>query len=132
MNKSTIHFLCSSLIKDKILATALTFWLFFLRSLSSCSSKVSLLSIFIPKSFPLHVLENLVLQISTWWLFLSLRKRWNLSGLTFIQLFRNHKVSLSATLWTTTHCKWNAIICITYSVDIWPKQKEIAKKDIKN
>ena len=132
MNKSTIRFLCSNLIKDEILATALTFWLAFLHSPSTCSSKVSLLSIFIPKNFPLHVLENFLLQISAWWIFLSLRRRWNLSGFIFIQLFWNHKVSHSATLWTTTHCKWNAVICINYLVDIWLKEEEITKKDIKN
>ena len=32
------------------------------------------------------------------WIFLSLRKRWNLSRFTFIQLFRNQKVRLSAKL----------------------------------
>ena len=75
----------------------LTFWLAFLHSPSACSSKVSLLSFFIPKNFSLHVLESFSLQISIWWLFLSLRRRWNLSEFTFIQLFRNHKLRLSAT-----------------------------------
>ena len=56
-NKLTIRFLCSNLIKDEIVATALTFWLAFLRSPSTCSSRVSLLSILIPKIFSLHVLE---------------------------------------------------------------------------
>ena len=98
MNKLTIRFLCSNLIIDEILATALTFWLAFLHTSSTCSLKVSLLSIFIPKNFSLHVLESFSLQISTWWLFLSLGRRWNLSGFTYIQLFRNHKVRLSATL----------------------------------
>ena len=56
-------------IKDEILATSLNFWLAFLRSPSMCSSKVSLLSIFIRKNFSLHVLERFSLQISFWWLF---------------------------------------------------------------
>ena len=30
--------------------------------------------------------------------FLSLKRRWHLSGFTFLQLFQNHKVRLSATL----------------------------------
>ena len=98
MNELTIRFLFSNLIKDEILARPLTFWLTFLHSPSTCSSKVRFSSIFIPKSFSLHVLESFSSQISTWWIFLSLRRRWSLSGFTFIQSFRNRKVRNSATL----------------------------------
>ena len=51
MNELAIRFLCSNLIKDEIIARALTFRLAFLHSPSSCSPKVSLLSIFIPEVF---------------------------------------------------------------------------------
>ena len=51
MNKLTIRCLCSNLIKNEILATALTFWLAFLHSPSMCSSKVNLLSTLISKNF---------------------------------------------------------------------------------
>ena len=61
-------------IKDEILATALNFSLAFLRSPSMCSSKLSLLSIFIPKNFLLHVLERFSLQISFWWPFITKKK----------------------------------------------------------
>ena len=98
MNKLTIRFLCSNIFKDEILATALTFWLAFLHSPSTSSQKQAYYHFLSPKNFSLHVLESFSLQISTWWLFLSLGRRWNLSGFTFIQLFRNHKVRLSATL----------------------------------
>ena len=54
MNKLTIRFLCSNLIKDEILATALIFWLAFLHSLFSCSSRVSLILILILKNFYLR------------------------------------------------------------------------------
>ena len=74
MNKLTIRFLCSNLIKDEIIATALTFWLDFLESPYMSSSKVSL-SFFFPKNFSLHVLESFSLQISTWWLFFSSKKK---------------------------------------------------------
>ena len=70
----------------------------FLYNLCPCSSAVSLLSISIYKSFSLHALESFSLQISTWWVFLSLRKRWNLSALTFIQLLWNHKERVSVAL----------------------------------
>ena len=102
MNKLTIRFLCSNIFKDEILATALTFWLAFLHSPSTSSQKQAYYHFLSPKNFSLHVLESFSLQISTWWLFLSRRRRWNLSGFTFIQLFRNHKVRLSATPLTSS------------------------------
>ena len=45
--------------------------------------------------FSKHALENCLLQISNSMIFLSLRRRWNLSGFTFIQLMRNEKERLS-------------------------------------
>ena len=50
MNELAIPSLCSNL-KDEVLARALTFWLTFLHSPSTCCLKVSLLSFFIPKVF---------------------------------------------------------------------------------
>ena len=52
MNKLKIRFRCSNLIKDEILAIALNFW----HSPSTCSSKVSLLSILSPNTF--HCMSN--------------------------------------------------------------------------
>ena len=96
MNKLTIRFLCSNLIKDEIIATALTFWLDFLESPYMSSSKVSL-SFFSQKTFHCTYLKASHFKYPPDDSFLSLRRRWNLSGFTFIQLFRNHKVRLSAT-----------------------------------
>ena len=136
MNKSTILFLCSNLIKRKILATALTFWWDFLHSPSTYSSRVSLWSILIPKNFSLHVLDSFSLQTSTWWLFYTEKKVkfiW-IHFLTVIpepqiKAFR-HTLNFINYLqfWTTTHYKWSVIIYITYQADIWFKQKEIIKK----
>ena len=58
MNELPMRFLCSNLIKDETLASSLTFWLDSLHRFPASSSKVSLLSIFIPQSFSLHVLKT--------------------------------------------------------------------------
>ena len=66
-----MHLLCSNLIKVENLATALTlFWA--LHNLSTCSSKESSLSIFIPKIFLQHVTESFSMKIITGLIFLSL------------------------------------------------------------
>ena len=69
--------------------------------------------------------------------FLSLKRRWNLSGFTYIQLLENQKVRHSSTLLIsliTSNFELpiaNGVFCITYQDDIRYKQKEITKKDIK-
>ena len=50
--------------------------------------------------FSKHALENCLLQISNSMIFLSLRRRWNLSGFTFIQLMWKEKERLSVAVLT--------------------------------
>ena len=136
MNELTIK--DEILIKDEVLATALTFWLALLHSPSTCSSKVSLLSIFITKSFSQHALESFSLHISTWWIFFITKKKVKTIWIHFHtvfpkpqgKVFRHTLNFINYLQFWTTHCKWSVIICITYWVDIWYKQKEITEKDI--
>ena len=139
MKGLSMCFLYSNLIKEEILASALTFWLAFLHSSSTCSLKVTLLSIFIPKSFftartwkllirNIHLMNFLIAEKtlkSIWILFhtiiLKPQSKPFRRTLNFINYFQ---------FWTT-RCKWCVIICINYKVDVLYKQKKITKKDIK-
>ena len=127
MNELTIRFLCSDLINDDILARLLTFWLALLHSPSTCSSKVSLISIFIPqKLFTERTWKLVAINIHLMIFFITKKKvkfiwvhfhtvipkpqsKASRHTLNFINYFQ---------LWTT-HCKWSVIICITYSFDTW-------------
>ena len=123
MNKLTIRFLCSNIFKDEILATALTFWLAFLHSPSTSSQKQAYYHFLSPKNFSLHVLESFSLQISTWWLFFISKKKVKFIWIHFHTVISKpqskafcHTLNFINYLqfWTTTHCKWSVIICITY------------------
>ena len=99
MNKLTIRFLCSNLIKDESLATALTFWLVFLHSPSLyVFFKGKLIINFNPEKLFIARTWKLLIKNTHVMTFLLLRRRWNLSGFNFIQLFRNGKVRISTTL----------------------------------
>ena len=131
---------CSNLINDEILVRALTFWLAFLHSPSTCSSKVSLLSIFIPKSFPLHLLESFSLQISTWWIFFVTKKKVKFIWIHFhtvilkpqSKAFRSSLNFINYFQFWTTHCKWRVIISITNWVNIWYKENKLQRKTLKS
>ena len=80
-----------SIIKRATLIRACSFCVALLHQLVTCSSKDSLLSIFIPSSF-----SQLLLCILNCWIWMkfsllgSLNIRWNLSGLAFSLLLSNH------------------------------------------
>ena len=122
MNKSTIRFLCSNLIKDEILVTALTFWLAFLHSPSTCFSRVCLLSILIPKTFHCTYLKTSRYKYPRDDFFITNRKMNFIWILFHTVISKPQSKVFHRTLnfvnylqfWTTNHCKWSIIICITY------------------
>ena len=109
MNMLNIIKLHSNLIKDEILARALSFWLAFLNSPSACSSKISLLSIFIPKSYFIHKYppdEFFITKKKVKFIWVHLHtvtrkpeSKTFLHTLNFINYFQ---------FWTT-HCKWSVL-----------------------
>ena len=96
MNKLTIRFLCSNLIKDEFLATDFLTG-FFAQSLYVFFKSKLIINFNPEKLFTARTWKLLITNIHVM-TFLSLRRRWNLSGFSFIQLFRNRKVRVSTTL----------------------------------
>ena len=98
---------------------------------TTCLSKASLLSILSPNFFHSTCLRPSHYKYLPDELFLSLKSGWNLSGFTFIQLFRNHKGRLSATS-LTLFITFNSELPITNGVFVWYKQKEITERYFKD
>ena len=122
MNKLTIGFLCSDLINREILATALTFWRAFLDSSSTCFSKVILLSIFTPETFHCTYLKPSHYKYPPDDFFIT-KKKMKFIWIHFhTVILKPQSKSLHYTpdfinylqFWTTTHCQWSVLICITY------------------
>ena len=121
MNKLTIRFLCSNLIKDEFLATDFLTG-FFAQSLC-VFFKSKLIVIFYPqKLFTARTWKLLITNIHLMTFFIT-KKKVKFIWIHFHTVIPkpqskafHHTLNFVNYLqfWTTNHCKWSVIICITY------------------
>ena len=137
MNKWTIRFLCSNLIKDEILATDFLTG-FFAQSLYAFF-KSKLIVIFYPqKLFTARTWKLLITNIHLMTFFITKKK------VKFIWIHFHTVISKPQSkayrhtlnfinylqFWIATHCKWSVIICITYKSIFGLNRKRSQRKTL--